>query len=61
MGAARTSYARETDNMREVIFIFDMLNLNPKADNKCQTLNAYNGTGGNNMPLVLIGESNEQS
>lgn len=44
-----------------VIFIFDMLNLNPKADNKCQTLNAYNGTGGNNMPLVLIGESNEQS
>lgn len=31
----------------------DMLNLNPKQDNKCMTLNAYNGTGGNNMPLIL--------
>lgn len=35
------------------VMIFDMLNLNPKTDEKCQTLNAYNGTGGNNMPLIL--------
>lgn len=33
--------------------VFDLLNLNPKQDGICQTLNAYNGTGGNNMPIVM--------
>jgi site-specific DNA-cytosine methylase len=36
-----------------------MLNLNPKDDDKCQTLNAYNGTGGNNMPLVYENHSQD--
>ena len=41
------------DARATTVIVFDMLNLNPKMDEKCQTLNAYNGTGGNNMPLIL--------
>ena len=42
-----------TSASKNAPMVLDMLNLNPKTDDVCQTLNAFNGTGGNNMPLVM--------
>ena len=39
--------------------VLDMLNLDPKQTEKCMTLNAYNGTGGNNTPMVLENHPND--
>ena len=33
--------------------VMDMLNLRPQETETSMTLNAYNGTGGNNMPLIM--------
>lgn len=52
-GVFQTMGARQgAEGDPNTLMVLDMLNLNPKEDNKCQTLNAYNGTGGNNMPMV---------
>ena len=54
-----TLNAFDNGEKRTPTLVFDMLNLNPKDDDKCQTLNAYNGTGGNNMPLVYENHSQD--
>jgi len=54
-----TLNAFDNGETRTPTLVFDMLNLNPKGDDKCQTLNAYNGTGGNNMPLVYENHSQD--
>lgn len=54
-----TLNAFDNGETRTPTLVFDMLNLNPKADDKCQTINAYSGTGGNNMPLVYENHSQD--
>ncbi len=58
MGATRTSYARGTDNMREVIGV-DVFNF-ALTDDVGRCLSTSGGGLNEHIPIVIITERNEE-